>query len=131
MPKSLASCIIFRPLSITDFLTSLFIIVWIVINVITFVKRNLLMKKDSEITEAIGRQLKKFRKEYLKKSPARLAAEMMDDFPDDKIQRQTITNQENSPSWSYIIWLHKKTKKVLNLEWLIYGEEDDTIPMIK
>lgn len=89
------------------------------------------MRKDQEIKPMLGRQLKKFREEHLKISPEQLAADMKEDFPDDKIQRQTITNQERSPQLSYILWLYEKTNRVLNIEWLFAGETDNRIPMIK
>lgn len=118
-------------ISINSFFSSFFVMVWIVIKVITFVKNYFNMTKDAEIKRMLGRQLKRFRIQYLKKTPSQLAAEMEKDFPNDKIQRQTITNQEKSATWSYILWLHEKSHQVLNLEWLIYGEDDDSIPMIK
>jgi len=89
------------------------------------------MKKDKEIKAVLGRQLKKYRVKSLKKSPAQLAKIMKEDFPDDKIQRGTITNQEKSPSYSYIMWLYEKSHRTLNIEWLFAGEDDDSIPMIK
>ncbi len=118
-------------ISISNFFTSFFVIGWIVIKAITFVKHYFFMKSDEEINKMLGRQLKRFRKKHLKISAETLAAQMVVDFPEDKIQRQTIYNQEKSPSWSYILWLHNKTHRVLNMEWLMYGEDDDTIPMIK
>jgi hypothetical protein len=131
MFNSSASSSIFNPVSIIDFFTSLFIMVWIVINSITFVKSFFWMKKDREIKPMLGRQLKRFREKHLKMSRDRVAALMKEDFPEDKIQRQTIANQERAPQLSYILWLYYKTNRILNLEWLFAGEEDDSIPMIK
>ncbi len=89
------------------------------------------MKKDREIKPMLGRQLKRFRQRHLKMSTEKLAAIMKEDFPEDKIQRQTITNQEKAPQLSYILWLYHKTNGMLNIEWLFFGEDDDRIPMIK
>ena len=86
------------------------------------------MPNDKEVKAMLSRQVRKFISHLRQSTPEQIAKEMRKDYPEEKIDRQYINYQLKSPSWTFIIWLETKG---LNLEWLIKGEKDSNIPMLK
>lgn len=88
-----------------------------------------MLKRESEIKKMLGRQVRRFASKELCLTPQKLANKMKEDSPEKEITRQYINAQYKSPSWIFILWLEKRAH--LNIEWLLHGEENNDIRMLK
>ncbi len=117
-------------LSISIFFISAVFIFAIVKKLFTFVNYYFRMLNDIEIKGMLARQVKKFiATELGDVGPEDIAKAMREDFPKAKITRQWIRSQIQTPGWAFIFWLKKRYR--MNFEWLLEGEKNKDIPMLK
>jgi hypothetical protein len=109
---------------------------WIVKNIFTFVKSFFSMKRDEEIKQMLGRQVKKFLEHHVEgyykdgKPRSTLIARHMNKFYDgEKIDKNNVLFWLRSPSPGFIYFLEVTCG--LSIDWLYHGEEDPSIKPIK